>query len=110
MDAATCATPTKLAILGPLDHVQGTIWEPSQRGKPETYTSPFSISLSPQEVKLPLVPTEEEKQEEGHEEEAFPTLRFSSTSPDEEIMPPPPASADDFRHFQDLFHRMADSL
>ncbi|EMP25526.1 Neurexin-3-alpha [Chelonia mydas] len=53
----------------------------------------------------PPILTEVEQQEE----EAPQTLHFPP-SPDEAIMPPPPASANDSRHFQDLFCRIADSL
>ncbi|EMP33175.1 E3 ubiquitin-protein ligase UHRF2, partial [Chelonia mydas] len=74
-------------------------------------TSARSFLIDPgiglyKEVEPPPVPTEEEDKEK----QASPNLHFSSSSPDKVVKSPPPTSADDFRHFQDLFHRIADSL
>lgn len=49
------------------------------------------------------------EQQEETEEELTPPLHFSS-SLDEAIMPPSSTSADDFRRFQELFHRIAEYL
>lgn len=59
-----------------------------------------------------LEPPEEisEQQELELEEETIPLTNFSSSSPDEAVIPPPPSVADDFRSFQDLTKRVADTL
>lgn len=44
------------------------------------------------------------------DKEATLQTTISSSSPDEALMPPPPSTADDFRQFQDLVKRVADSL
>lgn len=79
-----------------------------QSWRPTPLHSPM-VSCLP-EVEPPLVPNEEEEQEEKLEEKTPPTLHFSSSSPDEAIVPPPPIAADEFRYFEELFFRIADSL
>lgn len=40
----------------------------------------------------------------------MPSAHNSSSSPDKAIIPPPPPTADDFKQFQELFKRVANSL
>lgn len=51
-----------------------------------------------------------EEQEVNTEEEVTPQTNISSSTPDEAVMSPPPSLADDFKLFQDLAQRVADTL
>lgn len=103
IDKATYFTLSTLAILESLGHVQGTVGNPprEQNWRPTPLPSPSVAScwsLNPCHYQL----KRRNRRRRLH--------HFSSSSLDEAIMPPPLTSAYDFRHFQDLFCKIADSL